>query len=101
MILARGGAIGPEHFPAPVTMVTPQSDIGTITTLIRRWAENQYRDSQGVEDLYERLLELVEPPLLEVAMRTHHGQRMSAARSLGLHRATLRKKLDHFGVSGE
>ncbi|HEY4311518.1 MAG TPA: sigma-54 dependent transcriptional regulator [Pirellulales bacterium] len=101
VILARGNAIGPEYFPSALDLDNPQSDVGTITSLIRRWAEQQYRDSQGIEDLYERLLELVEPPLLEVAMRTHHGQRMSAARSLGLHRATLRKKLEHFGVSND
>jgi len=101
VIVARGGAIGPEHFPAPVSLAEGDSEASTIPGLIRRWAEQQYRDSQEAEDLYERLLDLVEPPLLEVALRTHHGQRMSAARSLGLHRATLRKKLQQFGVQNE
>ncbi len=101
VIVARGGAIGPEHFPAPVPLAAEENESSTIPGLIRRWAEQQYRDSQEAEDLYDRLLDLVEPPLLEVALRAHHGQRMSAARSLGLHRATLRKKLQQFGVQGE
>ncbi|HEY1603922.1 MAG TPA: sigma-54 dependent transcriptional regulator [Pirellulales bacterium] len=101
VIVARGGAIGPEHLPAPVMFAGERSEGGDIAGLVRRWAENQFRDSSGAEDLYERLLDLVEPPLLEVALRTHHGQRVSAARSLGLHRATLRKKLEHFGVQPE
>jgi two-component system nitrogen regulation response regulator GlnG len=101
VIVARGGAIGPEHLPAPFMFAGERSEGGDIAGLVRRWAENQFRDSSGAEDLYERLLDLVEPPLLEVALRTHHGQRVSAARSLGLHRATLRKKLEHFGVQPE
>jgi DNA-binding NtrC family response regulator len=99
VIVARGGPIGPEHFPAPTAPMVDETDVGAIAGLVRRWAERQFRETQGAEDLYDRLLHVVEPPLLEVAMRTHHGQRVSAARSLGLHRATLRKKLEQFGVS--
>jgi len=99
VILARGGPIGPEHFPAATTPMVEETDAGAIAGLVRRWAERQYREAEGAEDLYDRLLHVVEPPLLEVAMRTHHGQRVSAARSLGLHRATLRKKLEQFGVN--
>jgi len=101
VIVARGGPIEPDHLPPSVTLAGEPCDAGAISGMVRRWAENQFRDSQGADDLYERLLDLVEPPLLEVALRTHHGQRMSAARSLGLHRATLRKKLEHFGVQSD
>jgi two-component system nitrogen regulation response regulator GlnG len=101
MIVARGGAIEPDHLPPAMPLAGDATDASAISGLVRRWAENQFRDPQAAEDLYERLLDLVEPPLLEVALRTHHGQRMSAARSLGLHRATLRKKLEHFGVQGD
>ncbi len=101
VIVARGGSIGPEHLPAPVVVSGAESDAGAISGLVRRWAEHQFRDTEAAEGLYDRLLGLVEPPLLEVAMRTHHGQRVSAARSLGLHRATLRKKLEQFGVRRE
>ena len=61
------------------------------------------RDGNGqnvaeTEGLYEQLLELVEPPLLEAVLAQHHGQRAAAARTLGLHRMTLRKKLTQFGI---
>ena len=98
VIVARGGPIGPEHLPAAAMPLGDDSDAGAISAPVRRWAEHQFRDGHGAKDLYDRLLGVIEPPLLEVAMRTHRGQRISAARSLGLHRATLRKKLEHFGV---
>jgi two-component system nitrogen regulation response regulator GlnG len=41
---------------------------------------------------------LVEPPLLDVALEEHQGQCAAAARSLGLHRVTLRKKLQQYGL---
>ncbi|MBI2826237.1 MAG: sigma-54-dependent Fis family transcriptional regulator [Planctomycetia bacterium] len=99
VIVARGGPIGPEHLPAPTVVAGEQTDAGVIAGFVRRWAESQFRGDQETADLYERLLDLVEPPLLEVALRTHHGQRVSAARSLGLHRATLRKKLERMKES--
>ncbi len=44
-------------------------------------------------DLHERLLKVVEPPLFDVVLRHTLGNRAAAAELLGLHRATLRKKL--------
>ena len=98
VILARGGPIEPLHLPPPATSEPQEpSDAETIAATVRRWAECQFESSVDAEDLYVRLLGLVEPPLLEVALRQHHGQRVSAARSLGLHRTTLRKKLAQYG----
>jgi DNA-binding protein Fis len=48
--------------------------------------------------LYERLLQLVEPPFLRAVFEQYHGQCATAARHLGLHRTTLRKKLDQYGI---
>jgi DNA-binding protein Fis len=39
--------------------------------------------------------------LLEAALRKHHNQCAEAARALGIHRTTLRKKLDQYGIAGE
>jgi two-component system, NtrC family, nitrogen regulation response regulator GlnG len=96
IILARGGSIACEHLPPPIP---PPADAGLlgeeeIAAMIRRWAELQLEGSPEAGDVYDRLLRLVEPPLLEVAMRRYGGQCAAAARPLGLHRTTLKKKLD-------
>jgi len=48
--------------------------------------------------LYDDLLRAVEPPLLEAVLEKCRGQCAGAARLLGLHRTTLKKKLDQYGV---
>jgi DNA-binding NtrC family response regulator len=102
MILARGGLIGPEHLPPPLVSAgetqngsQPQD---VIVGLVRQWAELQLSDPAGAEDLYDRFLKFVERPLLQAAMEHCGGQCLAAARRLGLHRSTLRKKLDELGI---
>jgi DNA-binding protein Fis len=51
------------------------------------------------ENLYGQFLALVEPALLKAAMEKHAGNCAAAARELGLHRVTLRRKLDQYGLS--
>jgi two-component system nitrogen regulation response regulator GlnG len=95
MIVARGGVILPEHLPTEA--VTKGQGDTSATDAIReqltRWAQEQWRADEQPEHVYERLLELVEPPVFNVALQEHHGQLAPAARSLGIHRITLRKKL--------
>ena len=43
----------------------------------------------------------IEPPLLETALRRHRGQCAAAARTLGIHRTTLRKKLTQHGLGDD
>ena len=100
MILARGGMIAPEHLPPPIVPSGASHRLPeeTVVLLVRRWAELQLHDPAGAENLYGRLLKLVEPPLLQAAMERCGGQCLAAARRLGLHRTTLRKKLDELGI---
>jgi len=100
MILARGGTIAPEHLPPPLPpapggRLAPEE---SIRSLLRRWAEEQMRRRSEADDLYQQWLALVEPPLLEVALKHSGAQCAAAARRLGLHRTTLRKKLDQWGI---
>ena len=101
-ILARGGKILPEHLPPPTSpTITPDAvREGDLDSLIRHWAELQLQQSPDATDLYDRFLKLVEPSLLRAAMDHHHGQCAAAARQLGIHRTTLRKRLDQLGLSG-
>jgi Fis family transcriptional regulator len=41
----------------------------------------------------------VEKPLLEVALKHSGYNQTKAAKTLGLSRSTLRKKLNHYGIS--
>ena len=49
--------------------------------------------------LYDFVLSEVERPLLEVVMKRTRGNISKAAQYLGLNRATLRKKLERYGLN--
>jgi two-component system nitrogen regulation response regulator GlnG len=100
MILVRGSSIAPEHLPPPTPPATSAgaSQEDQIACLIRRWGQLQISSAVQRGDLYERFLRLVEPPLLQAVMQESRGQCVIAARQLGLHRTTLRKKLNEFGI---
>lgn len=101
VIVVRGGVIEPDHLPSPAPSAgQPMSESPTIalSQLIRQWAESQLREVEDREDLYEQFLNLVEPSLLSTVVAHEHGQCAAAARKLGLHRHTLRKKLDQYGI---
>lgn len=102
VVLARGGVITAEHLPPPATASMTAAAVHgeALPALIRQWTESQL-DAQNVDDLYERLLRMVEPPMLKAAMAHFHGQCATAARHLGLHRTTLRKKLEQYGIGDE
>jgi two-component system nitrogen regulation response regulator GlnG len=103
MILARGGAVAPEHLPPPMVAVDAPGPLQeeAMASLVRQWCQAQLQNPDEAGDLYERLLRLVEPPLLQAAMEHYAGQCNAAARRLGLHRTTLRKKLDQLGKTPE
>ncbi|HEX5104859.1 MAG TPA: helix-turn-helix domain-containing protein, partial [Pirellulaceae bacterium] len=127
LILAKGGVMLPEHLPPPMpplvqaelaassagAIALPASDTGAsrseadqLRTLIEAWARERLRagaqpTGTQPEDLYDQFLALVEPPFLEAALRKHHNQCAAAARALGIHRTTLKKKLDQYGIAGE
>ncbi|MFZ5830467.1 MAG: sigma-54-dependent transcriptional regulator [Planctomycetota bacterium] len=108
LILVRGNSIAADHLPPPMPppnthgapaqahAAAPLED--QIAALIRQWGQSQMDLDTPEGDLYERLLRLVEPPLLQVVMEQCRGQCALAARLLGLHRTTLRKKLDELGL---
>ncbi len=93
-ILARGGPLLVEHLPPAAASATsgPGQEC-LVAMLIRQWAEAQLRDAPEDGDLYAKFLSLTEPPLLKAALEHCQGQYAAAARRLGLHRTTLRKKL--------
>ena len=65
-----------------------------LKSLLVEWARERTGSSEyEPTDLYQQLLDTVEPALLDEVLRQLNGNRLVAARWLGLNRATVRKKL--------
>jgi DNA-binding NtrC family response regulator len=103
LILARGRTIMPEHLPPSMAVASPAEGKSLVddqaAAAVRRWAERNLDDQALAGRVYEQLLEVIEPPLLITALERHRGQYASAARTLGIHRTTLRKKLVQHGIA--
>jgi two-component system nitrogen regulation response regulator GlnG len=102
-IVARGRPIRAEHLPPSAKSMAGAgiSGIPGIKEEIARWTGLEVR-SGGTEPiespLYDRFLELVEPPMLRAVLEQCRGNRAAAAQMLGIHRATLRQKLRKYGI---
>jgi DNA-binding NtrC family response regulator len=102
-IVARGRPIRLEHLPPAATGAATggMPEVREITDRISKWTAREAR-TDGTEPiaplLYERFLELVEPPLLRAMLEQSRGNRAVAAERLGIHRATLRQKLRKYGI---
>ena len=70
---------------------TPKEGIGAA---ISDWAGR----SVAEPNLYDRFLELTEPPLLRATLAACLGNRAQAAERLGIHRATLRQKMKKYKI---
>lgn len=64
-------------------------------------AVSEYLDILGDHDatnLYRKVVDEVERPLLEVMMKAQRGNQSKVAMCLGMNRATLRSKLKRHGL---
>ena len=92
-IEARGGPLRPEHFPEPSTATSPASTAERMRSLVAEWVREQVQALEGHEpaDLHQKLIEEIEPAVVDEVLRQVDGNRLVAARWLGLARATVRK----------
>jgi DNA-binding NtrC family response regulator len=93
-LLARGSLILPEHLP-PCS--EPQPSDGDVTAdlnrAVVRWVADRLSGPVDPTDLYQQFLAETEPTLLNAALSRTGNNRLAAANLLGIHRATLRKKM--------
>jgi two-component system nitrogen regulation response regulator GlnG len=104
-VLVRTGVVHPEHLPAcsPATekVGLVEGDGTSAERLARAAAEraDELLTKSGEEGVaYQRILGEVEGPILRVAMERFGNECAPAARALGLHRTTLKRKLDEHGI---
>lgn len=94
-IEARGGPLRPEQFPAPAEAGAAGTIEDRLRSLIVEWTREQTRVATGEEpaDLYQKMIDALEPALLDEVLRQLEWNRLVAARWLGLARATVRKMI--------
>jgi two-component system nitrogen regulation response regulator GlnG len=92
-LLARGRQIEVEHLP-PAEPAASQPALGDeLQAAVRNWTARQLASRAAEGNLYQEFLARVEPSLFDVILEQTTGNRAAAADLLGIHRATLRKKL--------
>ena len=100
-IESRGGVLKPEHFPEPIA-AGAMGVAERLQSLVAEWAREQVALSETEpDDLYQRLIDLIEPALLDEVVRQLGGNRLAAAKRLGLARATVRKMLKKYHPASE
>ena len=59
----------------------------------------QQKEAQvELNGLYSVVIEQVEKPLLELALRAYNGNQVKTAQMLGINRNTLKKKIDNYKI---
>jgi Fis family transcriptional regulator len=96
------GHLQPNALPAPSDAPAPaHGGTPTLGDCMALNARRYLADLNGTpcrEGLYARMLREIEPPLLREVLAWSGGNQSRAAEILGIHRATLRKKLRDFGL---
>lgn len=104
LVVARTGPVLPSHFPPPWPSLesgelgAAAPGIESLSAAVASLAKTLLQEAGDRGDVYERFLEEVEPPLLATALLQNGNRCAPAARALGLHRTTLRRKLDQYGI---
>lgn len=65
-----------------------------LEILFQQQIENQVE----LDGLHKIILEQVEKPLIELALRTYNGNQVKTAKVLGINRNTLKKKIDTYKI---
>ncbi|QDV78663.1 sigma-54-dependent transcriptional regulator [Botrimarina mediterranea] len=99
-VLSRSGVIYPEHLPpAQRRLDEPMPATSELAVVAARRADELLDDPASEAVVYERLMAEIERPLFERALARYGNECAPAARALGLHRTTLKRKLDELESS--
>ena len=76
------------------------SDIKPLSHSVSECLDDYFRALNGhaPKNLYDTILDQVEPPLLRATLKYCDGNQSKASEMLGLNRATLRKKLKQYKI---
>ncbi|HEY3325317.1 MAG TPA: sigma-54 dependent transcriptional regulator [Planctomycetota bacterium] len=103
VLLARGSLITPEHLPGHILQSLRGEDPRrgeSLEDLIRQRTHQALDKAEAVEEgnAYGEIAADVEKVVIETTMKRVAGNQVKAARLLGIHRSTLRKKIEDYGL---
>lgn len=85
----------------PSSTSETNADPVLLSVHVKQALELYFQQLKGHDaaDLYNMVISEVEKPLLEAVLAYCGHNQSKAAKALGLSRSTLRKKLEHYGLS--
>jgi DNA-binding NtrC family response regulator len=95
-VLARGGAIRPEHLPETVVSPRPLGETDTearVRDIVDRLVAQGPRGG-----LFRHVEASWEKALIRRALEMTGGNQLKASELLGINRMTLRKKIEQYGL---
>ena len=97
VVVARRGCIEPRHLPEPLVLPFPvggavPNSKDKLSESIQSWVEARLSAGDSAAKIYADLIALAERPLVVGTLARHGGNYSAAAKDLGIHRTTLRKK---------
>jgi len=98
LVLASAEVLGPDDFAFLDAAAGDADAPVALADLVRLELDRALAEDDGGE-VYRRVLEGVERPLLEAALDRTGGNQIKAAALLGINRNTLRKKIVDLGIS--
>jgi len=98
LVLSSGGVLTADDFDFLTESPGKEAEAVKLEDLVAREARDALSDDEP-NDLYRRLLDRVEIPLLETVLQHTGGNQIRAAAMLGINRNTLRKKIAELSLS--
>ena len=98
LVLSTNDVLAPEDFDFLTPQVLPITTEASLEELVIREVERLFDSSGEATDIYQRIQQRVERPLLEVVLDRTQGNQIRAAAMLGINRNTLRKKITELGI---
>ena len=98
VVLARTGPILSEHLPDHIISEDfkgAETD-GLLNNRFKQLIREYLLKNQETQDghIYEKIIQLVERQLFEITLEKHSGKQVSVAKTLGINRNTLKRKID-------
>jgi two-component system nitrogen regulation response regulator GlnG len=98
IVLARTGPILSEHLPDHIISEDfkgAETD-GLLNDRFKQLIREYLLKNQEAQDghIYEKIIQLVERQLFEITLEKHSGKQVSVAKTLGINRNTLKRKID-------